>query len=72
MTHTDEQAAQMELVLMRLKGGLADALRGINTQSGRAGLEWARDELGYWVNRINKVLAEQEARDERTYHRARD
>lgn len=63
MTHTDEQAAQTELLLMRLKGGLADALRGINTQSGSAGLEWARDELGYWLDRINDVLAEQEAHD---------
>lgn len=60
---TDDRDAEGELLLLRLKGGLADALRGINVKSGRAGLEWARDELTYWLGRIDAVL-EQEAQDD--------
>lgn len=50
-------------MLAMLRDGVGPSLCGLNVNSGRAGLEWARDELGYWLDKINTVLAEQEAHD---------
>ena len=50
-------------MLAMLRDGVGPSLCGLNANSGRAGLEWARDELGYWLDKINTVLAEQEAHD---------
>ena len=50
-------------MLAMLRDGVGPSLCGLNVHSGRAGLEWARDELTLWLDKINTVLAEQEAHD---------
>ena len=50
-------------MLAMLRDGVGPSLCGLNANSGRAGLEWARDELALWLGKVEAVLAEQEAHD---------